>query len=214
MTGGMNRITLASGCWSRSTIIHEIGHSIGLYHEQSRPDRDSHIKIRWENIPKHIAYNFKKQTTERVTSHGTPYDFRSVMHYGKTAFGNGKVTMQTIDPYFTDLIGIGSGFSDIDVEQINTMYKCPKYQGVVNAVKQTPDCHDSSSYCEMMILEEKEGCDSWAGRECPFSCKRCEPGKGMKCMDTHKKCSQWKNICATNDMVKKWCPKTCGKCTK
>ena len=27
------------------------------------------------------------------------------MHYGKTAFGSGKVTMETTDAYYKDLIG-------------------------------------------------------------------------------------------------------------
>jgi len=213
MTGRMNRITLAKGCWGRSTAIHEIGHSLGLYHEQSRPDRDQHIKVRWENIPTNIAYNFKKQTTERVTSHGTPYDYRSVMHYGKTAFGSGKVTMQAIDTYFTDLIGVGSGFSDIDVVQINKMYGCPKYNGVVEAVKQTPDCHDGTSYCEMMIGED--GCKGWVAQRCPFSCKKCTPGGGWVCEDISKDsfCSSTKMFCKTKDYLKKNCRKTCGICT-
>jgi hypothetical protein len=230
MTGGQNRITLASGCWSRSTIIHEIGHSIGLHHEQSRPDRDGFIKVHWENIPDRIEYNFKKQSYDRVDSRGTPYDYRSVMHYDKTAFGSGKITMETVDPYFTDLIGAGSGFSDVDVEQINLMYRCPKYNGVVEAVKQTPDCHDSTSYCEMFVLDR--GCGAW-GHRCPFTCKKCTPGggpvpthapppprpvtqgPGPKCKDEHTNCSQFKQHCRQDGWVShmtKYCARTCNYC--
>jgi hypothetical protein len=233
MTGRQNTVTLASGCWSRSTVIHEIGHSIGLHHEQSRPDRDGYIKVRWENIPDHIEYNFKKQSTGRVDSRGTKYDYRSVMHYGKTAFGSGKVTMQAINTYYTDLIGVGSGFSDIDVKQINLMYRCPVYNEIVEKVKQTPDCHDTTSYCEMMVLDR--GCGGYNKKRCPFSCKQCTPGGGPpptgpvptqgpppptrtpggNCRDEHTNCSQFRSYCKNSHWIshmRKNCARTCNYC--
>ena len=64
--------------------------------------------------------NFKKQ---RTTSLGTPYDFRSMMHYGSTAFGRGgRRTILTKDPIYQRIIGQRRGFSRIDVKQINRMY--------------------------------------------------------------------------------------------
>ena len=47
---GEQGISLGSGCVYLPTVIHEIGHAIGFYHEQNRPDRDKYIKVLYENI--------------------------------------------------------------------------------------------------------------------------------------------------------------------
>jgi len=237
-TGRANQVTLSSGCWARSTVIHEIGHSIGFHHEQSRPDRDGYLAIRWENIPDRLEYNFKKQSTSRVDSLGTPYDYRSVMHYGKTAFGSGRVTMEAKNKYFQDLIGTGSGFSDADVKQINLLYKCPAYNATVNSRLSTPDCHDSSSYCEMQVMDR--GCARMK-RSCPFTCNACTvpgghtdpvptnypiPSGGpvtqgpppSDCKDKLTTCARFDSMCkSTNakwlEYMKNACARTCGFCT-
>ena len=59
-------------------------HALGVYHQQSRPDRDDYVKINTGNILSGREHNFDKQNPSRVTTGGTPYSYRSVMHYGRT----------------------------------------------------------------------------------------------------------------------------------
>ncbi|GLD59681.1 low choriolytic enzyme-like protein [Lates japonicus] len=112
------------GCVQKGIIQHELLHALGFYHEHTRSDRDQYVKINWENIHEYFAYNFHKKDTNNLN---TPYDYSSVMHYGKTAFGiNGLETITPIpDP--SAPIGQRNGLSDIDVLRINRLYQCWNY---------------------------------------------------------------------------------------
>jgi len=72
------------GCDTMGTAVHEIGHNLGMFHEQSRDDHDQYVRILWQNIQE----NFKNQYDMAPHAHtGVPYDLMSVMHYSDTAFG-------------------------------------------------------------------------------------------------------------------------------
>merc|ERR1712038_123224 len=106
MVGGGQKVTLARGCRSRKTIVHEFGHAIGFQHEQTRPDRDNYVTIHTSNIKSGSAFNFNKKSSAYANSYGIPYDYSSVMHYGGTAFSrNGRRTITTKDPYWQSRIG-------------------------------------------------------------------------------------------------------------
>ena len=77
------RLTLGKTCFRKEykIIMHEFIHAIGFAHEQSRPDRDSYVKINWENIRDGRGNNnFWKKTSDWLTF-GTEYDGKSIMHY-------------------------------------------------------------------------------------------------------------------------------------
>merc|ERR1712136_545978 len=43
-------VSLSAACMERGVIQHELIHILGFWHEQSRPDRDTYVDIKWENI--------------------------------------------------------------------------------------------------------------------------------------------------------------------
>ena len=67
-------------------IQHEMMHALGFYHEQSRPDRDDFVTIKWDAIPTVMYSNFDKYETSYVTTQDIAYDYGSVMHYAAYDF--------------------------------------------------------------------------------------------------------------------------------
>ncbi|EDO25765.1 predicted protein, partial [Nematostella vectensis] len=51
-----------------------LGHALGFWHEQSRPDRDNYVRILWDNIETGIEDDFKKILGGAIDSRGVDYD--------------------------------------------------------------------------------------------------------------------------------------------
>jgi hypothetical protein len=77
--GGKQVILLGTGCGT-STIIHEIGHAVGFFHEQARQDRDNFINIDYGNVKADKKGDFDKYTAANGEDWG-PYEVESIMHY-------------------------------------------------------------------------------------------------------------------------------------
>ena len=119
MIGGVQHITLASTC-SVGNVIHEIGHAVGLWHEQSREDRDTKVTIRWENIPTSAHHNFRQQIQDGDDVGA--YDYGSIMHYSANAFSiNGQPTI--VPKQDGVLIGQREKLSDGDISTVEKMYE-------------------------------------------------------------------------------------------
>jgi len=92
-------VNLNMGC-DLSAVIHEIGHAVGLYHEQSREDRDNFVEVLWDNIESGKEHNFNRHVDDGFDI--GPYDFESIMHYGCLAFSrNGMPTLRIRVPGVT-----------------------------------------------------------------------------------------------------------------
>lgn len=90
--GGPQIVDLAPNC-GLGAARHEIGHALGLFHEQSRSDRDAYVDIFWPNIKAGKESNFNKYPPGTGWDIGG-YNYQSLMHYESSAFSaNGMPTI-------------------------------------------------------------------------------------------------------------------------
>lgn len=120
MRGGQQDITLGPGCdWPRA--VHEICHSAGLWHEQSREDRDHFVVIHLNNVQPSQAHNFDQHITDGDDMGA--YDYGSLMHYGRHDFAiNPALDTITPTPNANQAIGQRTGLSAGDIIAINALY--------------------------------------------------------------------------------------------
>lgn len=135
--GGRQQVTLGDGCQAAYIVAHELMHALGIYHEQSRSDRDQYVTIHWDNIPDEEERNFKTFLEMGGGVNLGPYDFASVMHYGPTDFGiDGKTTISRKDG---GVIAKNKALSAGDINTINSIYVAGPWQcgnGVIEATEQ------------------------------------------------------------------------------
>ncbi|EDW68394.1 zinc metalloproteinase nas-38 [Drosophila virilis] len=126
---GSHDVQLSPKCLATPGIIqHETLHVLGLYHEQSRPDRDEHVVVDYDNIPRKYWPQFMATSESTTTTYDVPYDFESVMHYPKNAFAKdpSQPTMRALvdgNPVEREM-GQTRGPSERDLFKIRKMYKC------------------------------------------------------------------------------------------
>ncbi|WP_378185367.1 M12 family metallopeptidase [Aquimarina sp. W85] len=94
MNGSRGRINLGTRT-TAVVIIHEIGHTLGYIHEQTRSDRDDHVRILFENIQAGAESQFRKNSNSQNIGE---FDILSTMMYGAYTFSkNGQPTITRLD---------------------------------------------------------------------------------------------------------------------
>ena len=121
-------LSIGRGCDQSGTILHELGHAVGFWHEMSRPDRDDFIDVRWDNIKDLHKSNFDIEAN--IDSLGESYDPYSIMHYGTYFFtSNGRKTIRLKNipenrNFRESQMGQRSHLSESDIRQANSLHKC------------------------------------------------------------------------------------------
>ena len=130
----MQIVSMVDDCFSTGTALHLVGHAIGLWHEHTRPDRDSYIEVVYENINETEWDNFEKISQEQFNLvPDVGYDIESIMHYDPYNFTmNGGETLRLKEDaplnykHCTNLLSMGQRdqLSLLDKIRANKLYSC------------------------------------------------------------------------------------------
>ncbi|MPC58929.1 Zinc metalloproteinase nas-6 [Portunus trituberculatus] len=125
-------INLDRGCFSPSghVILHELCHTLGIAHTQSRYDRDKYITVHVDKIErgKEPQFTINQKMYGKLSLVGLPYDFNSVMHYPTNAFAKDpKENTMTLKKNFPGQVGFAKRLTRSDVATINRLYDCKNH---------------------------------------------------------------------------------------
>lgn len=152
-------VSIGLGCANLNVVVHEIGHVLGFFHEQSRSDRDQYIDIVWSNVLPGYALQFRK---ENDATFGIPYDLTSTMQYPQWAFSKEifeKSTIVARNPAYQRFLSKNYPLSFRDRLLANQMYHC------------TAACRSSASSCSNGgYMTTTSGGSYGSGGQCACDC--------------------------------------------
>eukprot|EP00421_Protoceratium_reticulatum_P032801 CAMPEP_0168470576 /NCGR_PEP_ID=MMETSP0228-20121227/58805_1 /TAXON_ID=133427 /ORGANISM="Protoceratium reticulatum, Strain CCCM 535 (=CCMP 1889)" /LENGTH=839 /DNA_ID=CAMNT_0008486393 /DNA_START=1 /DNA_END=2517 /DNA_ORIENTATION=- len=119
------------------SVVHEIGHVLGMNHEQKRSDaavqfhgQGPYLKMQWQNIDSYWRPQWAPDPNTYVGSANdgqgdpvvgyAPYDFRSIMHYPPDYT---KPEFEPVDPNNAQFLG-AQVLSTGDINEVKDLYQC------------------------------------------------------------------------------------------
>jgi uncharacterized repeat protein (TIGR01451 family) len=119
MLGGQQFVGGSVSC-ALATLVHEMGHTIGLLHEHQRPDRNTWITFNYANVDEPLVagnFDFFSYNYQMIGL----YDIASVMHYPPFSFTkNGLTVLESIPPGIP--LSNSTGYSAGDIDTIKRLY--------------------------------------------------------------------------------------------
>lgn len=101
--GGLQVLHIAG--WQHWTMVHELMHVLGFWHEHQRPDRDQYVAVQFNNVLPAQGYDFQIVPTGRMFG---AYDFDSLLHFGTyEASSNSQPTLLVLPPNQQQQTAIG-----------------------------------------------------------------------------------------------------------
>jgi len=117
--GGEQQVGGQANC-TVATILHEMGHTVGLLHEQSRPDRNTYVTPNYSNFIKGSIANFNP-IVDGAQTFGTSFDDASIMEYPAFSFSrNGGPAMEAIPAGIP--LSNQVGYTAADIDGIERLY--------------------------------------------------------------------------------------------
>jgi len=108
-----------SGTCTVATILHEMGHTVGVWHEQSRPDRNTYVNVNYGAAIK-ASRSFFDQFPDN-DQELTLFDYASVMEYPAFSFSrNGEPCIESIPAGIP--LSNPTGYSAADIDGIDRLY--------------------------------------------------------------------------------------------